>query len=691
MFFRLKLDAYQESFTGGNAGDPRKLLWLLLGLIVPLASCQNEDEDDFQEVSRIISGQTEDLSAIEKFDSLLIRIKETYQEALAKYGKDLVIDGQECLFIKDPSEHGKQAIVSEGQSYWMMFAAEIAQTSGMTAEQINGFQQDFDRVMNGYLAMADLAFQEGNSGNFAAWAVNIEDNRLVPAPDDMDTPGPLNSAADADFDFINALLTAQQNVEGGIWQDKGYDKLIEEYADYASDKLIVRENGRLLFAPSEDWHEDWYYVDYFSPETALRISEYYQKNNDERKAEFWVKVANDALYIYAQTVVQTGQIPAEARIDVLPTEKVDIELVKEQSWDGVRGAWRIASAIRIIGINNLDPDLKTAFNSYLETYQDRFDDVNQLLQQSMYFPLAVVLGRNEIADQIVKYFNNENEDNDFVYEDLNKYYQTTLIALSLVDYLPKQQSIPDINYITIQNSGALDSRSIERQAKRIPNREGYYQEVRDYGFTTVPANYRLSEDYDEIITSQSITMEIFKAIEDGDRGRFEKLVNTAMYLSNLNYYATDRFTSLLPWASYYDPVTADFKIIDYEGETKGVNDQGENVTIKYNVDGRASASDVDIDLLAALISGFNEFGFNSILDAGLELFYPKSNFKDKLTNFIYQLAADMMDNSSVSIMVDGSPRFLLKTSSFVDTENADSIYTFNFTYPNIAFLDYITR
>ncbi|MFH0886600.1 MAG: hypothetical protein V1843_00365 [bacterium] len=369
-------------------------------------------------------------SKIAQMKSKVLSIWDAGQD---QYFKELNVDSKDSIFISDPSQGNNT--VSEGQPYWMLIASGLAKVDTPKA---SFYQEKHDSFMNGYLAMVALAQQDGNNGNLAAWAVKINGGQLSL---NNDKPGPSNSAADADLDFIRGLISAQENVDAGLWKDHGYSDLIDKYLS-AVKNLFQKVGTTYTMLPSEDW-SDFYFIDYHAPGTCFEIADWLKAQGRDSEAAFWQEAGMGSFTVLIQSIIDTHNIPAQADINAGDgSDPLDVEQRQPQGWDGIRGPWRLA-----LGLKNIDlsEDEKAALLAFLRT---RHRYTNSVLDAAMYLPLAAALGQNDDMDALLDTVLSSDLDP-------NKYYENSLIALSLLEFLNHKIAV---NTTGDENTAAVEAR-----------------------------------------------------------------------------------------------------------------------------------------------------------------------------------------------------------------------------------------
>lgn len=342
----------------------------------------------------------------------------TWDYAQNHYFKTISIDNKTCTLVADPSQN--EGIVSEGQAYWMRIAAAMPKVDPKRAAI---YQNRFNALLNGYLAMAQLAKSVDSNNDLAAWAAKIVRGKLVL---NEEKEKPAYSASDADLDSIMALIQAQKNVTQAIWTDRNYGMIIHRFLPAI--KNLFEERGHVyIMKPSDDWN-DFTFIDYHAPETCFEIAEFCAANNIPEAADFWKKAGLGSYQVLLESIKDAGDIPAQADIitETVNADNIKVIEKKRQSWDGIRGPWRLAAALKYI---QPSPEQKNVFIAYLNNWEKGF--TVSALDAAMYLPLAVALGQNELASAMLKQLN-QNFSSATVYGQPQHYYETTLIQLSLL-------------------------------------------------------------------------------------------------------------------------------------------------------------------------------------------------------------------------------------------------------------------
>ncbi|GBR73607.1 hypothetical protein NO1_0951 [Candidatus Termititenax aidoneus] len=341
------------------------------------------------------------------------RIISRYTELFNRYA----LRTPDGVFIKDPSQ--KNQIVSEGQAYWQILAADLARIDPAKAAK---YQENFDALLKGTQYMIRLAKASGSWGEFPAWKVKQSGNSVVL---DRDQYGPTaNSAADADLDIARSLIYAQNLVEQGLWANRGYDRLLNVWLLQAR-SLFVEQNGVLVLGPSEDWNE-FSFTDYLDPAGYKEIAAYLTKQGRVADAAFWEKAAGDSMKLYAETLNDTGTFPAQINVRVRSASDIEVLAANNtrMSYDGIRSPWRIARYITMFAENNAEA--QAAKNALAHGSQNNFSHtLSREMDAAMYLPLSVALGSVSSADLADRIFRGRlPRDN---------YFDNTLELLGLVD------------------------------------------------------------------------------------------------------------------------------------------------------------------------------------------------------------------------------------------------------------------
>lgn len=366
----------------------------------------------------------------------LAKVIETWNMAKRNYFVSLTVNGKEIILVKDPSGIAPGRIVSEAVAYYARMAVDLAKLDP-DPNRKKVYQADFNKLVAGYLEMINLA-NNGENGGGAAWALRVKDGKPILAPE-VGTSA-VHSASDADIDFLRALIQAKNLVSEGIWQDNSeYSALINRLEPFAK-KLFHEENGRHLLKPSEDWEKkdgkNIYFTDYNDPETGQLIAKYFQQTGNSANKNFWEKVASDTYLTLLETIKQVGYIPAHSDISVDTSGNITVSAKEEaggpslQTWDGVRGPWRLSGGLKDYLAKN--PQYKDQLKRYLDNYENMLNDGMPLaMVAALYLPLALALGEKKLASEmwqrVVEGFGRKS-----VYAELDKYYQTTSIANGLI-------------------------------------------------------------------------------------------------------------------------------------------------------------------------------------------------------------------------------------------------------------------
>lgn len=356
------------------------------------------------------------------------KLLQTWNVSFEKKYLVKIKQGQSNLyFVQDPSQ--KNQIVSEGQAYWMLLAAGYAR---LDPARKNFYQERFDGLLNGTLAMTELARSAGSGGSFPAWVVKVVNGRLE-LNTDKGGAGARNSASDADLDIVRALIWAQQLVEQGVWADHGYAQKIKELVDAAED-LFDKSTGRYLMGISEDEPGN-YRFDYFAPASCLEIAQYCDKHGlGERRIEFWQKAAQDSWAVIKAAFESTGNIPAEGELTVAADQSLSVSEITPQGWDGIRGPWRLGDYYLTRQKDTPDQELAVKFL----TMADQTYTV-PALDAAAYLPIALAAGDYGVARNLLGQI--ESSSGLTVYGETRRYYQTTLIALALMTSLFPNQPV----------------------------------------------------------------------------------------------------------------------------------------------------------------------------------------------------------------------------------------------------------
>ncbi len=500
----------------------------------------------------------------------------TWNSGLSNYLQALPADNKDIFFIADPSQENK--IVSEGQSYWMLAAVLLAEKDPAKAQQ---YKQKFDGLFNGLKEMIRLSQSRGNKGVFPAWAVAIKNGKLVP---NDKLPGPLNSASDADLDMFKALLKARE-----VFKTEEYDKFLEAYLIPNNGKpapaqaLFIKKGPYYVLKPSEDWN-DFVFVDYFCPGTAVEISKFLESRGHKKDAAEWTKIAKGNFDLLVDIIKITGEVPARAQLEITEKGLKGVNVLDHQSFDGIRGPWRLADSLQYKEI--LDPkfDSKKILQKYLSNWDKTSGEVG-VLRPVMYLPLAYALNDEKQAEILEKEAI-KNFKNGCVYEQKDKYYEMTLSMLSLLDISRTQKAES-----SFFNGSSLDKaekvqRSFDAKVFEVwanvknyvvdsfrnfkhrlydlgSNKSAEYKAWVDKYYKTQEINgitcgyiettaetspVLMKNGIKTAMTSKALSEGLMLAVSNGDSLKFWQLFSTIKNLSKNNYFNTDKTTRMLPWA-----------------------------------------------------------------------------------------------------------------------------------------------
>jgi hypothetical protein len=342
-------------------------------------------------------------------------------------------------FVSDPSQSNQ--IVSEGQGFWEIIASRMPEVDPNSAKK---FQQDFDLLLAGTKHMVNLAKQSGNSGEFPAWKVKVDNGNIKL---DHDKWGPTaNSASDADLDHIKSLIYAQKNVDKGIWRNNNYGKEALRLIKHATKALFTKENGVFILRPSEDW-DNFHFTDYMSPATFKEIATFSRNNGMSKLGKIWEKITSDSIDLYNATLRDTGEFPAHVEFDVHSNKSIKATTVGNttQTYDGIRSPWHIGEYI--ISSAESGNEFKFAEKALAAGKKNGYKFTHSVaMDKAMYLPLAMGLDAKEaVANLLPDVLNNKTPD--------SKYYENTLILLGvLTAFYP---SNVDINPKHVTNNISL--------------------------------------------------------------------------------------------------------------------------------------------------------------------------------------------------------------------------------------------
>ncbi|HAR64364.1 MAG TPA: hypothetical protein DCS13_12940 [Candidatus Margulisbacteria bacterium] len=410
--------------------------------------------------SQITLGDLYDLSAILPDDPEPVKnnsdsrfFADRYDQLIDKNQYLIIVDGKG--FIQDPSQSGK--IVSEGQSYWQLINAKMAEVD---PNQARKYQENFDKLLEGTKYMAVLAVESGNTGVFPAWKVKLESGKIVLDTDEYGKTA--NSASDADMDLIRSLINAQKLVDANVWVDKGYGAYAKELIDsatFGNAALFRDEQGVRVQRPSEDW-DAFHFTDYLSPATCLDIAGFAKKSKmGEDYANYWTKAANDSLKLYQEAFADTGEFPANIEFNVTNESTVEAKPINnsKQEYDGIRSPWRIADYIMSNKIDNTDV-INFAKKVLAKGANVRYTKVG--LDAAMYLPLAAAVdNKGEIQRLFAALKNNA--------IGFSNYYEQTLILLSLLTTSSHSElDLSQAVFATTDNSPIAKPKSITESKKK---------------------------------------------------------------------------------------------------------------------------------------------------------------------------------------------------------------------------------
>jgi hypothetical protein len=399
--------------------------------------------------------------------TVLPKLLSTWDYAVANYFKTYTINTKLCTFVADPSQGGD--MVSEGLGFWRRIAPLLARLDPARAAQ---YQTYFDQLGNAFREVRQLAKAQGSPGEMAAWAFEV----VVGVPQlDTSKSGAENSAADADFDDVEGLLNAQENVGSGLFVDRGYAAELEGYAPKTK-VLFELVNGVFTMKPSEDWNT-YKFSDYTRAATALRLSRYYTAHGNAGEAAFWYEVARGLYLEGFETIADTGVSPATINIapgNAYPND-LDVTERTPPSWDGPTRFSRNWAEILLYFEPNAGQKTKTL--EYVKTWggnytEPHFDALN-------YLPLALVTGDITeaqniwlVAEQAIGAIT--------VYDDPIRYFQMSISMLDLIFIL---SPYPTGQKIQMEEQDYAFSRSIngkdyvvKRSVLSEPSKPAEYQD-----------------------------------------------------------------------------------------------------------------------------------------------------------------------------------------------------------------------
>ncbi|MDR1322952.1 MAG: hypothetical protein LBK68_00775 [Candidatus Margulisbacteria bacterium] len=566
--------------------------------------------------------------ALEKTDlkneeNLNIKIQTTLDNVMrGDNGNKLKVTLGDAIFIQDPSQP-QNGIVSESVYFLRIAAAKPSEET----------QKFFDGLLRGFDQMTALG---GGHGVFPAWTVKIENDRLV-LNTDKDA-GAHNSAADSDHDLIMALLVAVQNVKNNDWEDSDYAERLEKLIDGLA-KEYIEVAGRWALKPSEDWYGDeqgeWFYLDYFSPETCFALAQYLAAKNDPRAA-FWQKCGEDSLEIYAACLEQIGWVPEQVSLGIDEDGNLLVEARQGhglQGWDGIRAPSRIAAGLPYyIKANKLTEEQKAIFTEYLNKWNDpagKASGMAPALTAAAYLPLAVQLGAVDLAAEMLSVLAKENTA--AVYASQDQYYETSLILKALVDV-----SAP---YDLDKYSRMGDYTPAWRLEDICDPQAGYYGQVGvlsafgALGFVInpdPPSQFKIYKGINtHIITAESMLSGLADAMAAGDMAKFQAIFNMIDALCVENYNKGKAKRLFLP------------RVVTLKPQDSARKLSLDNFTIPGGNDGKASSSGADLMLLALLIKAL-DMDFNTGLMNAPKFLYDAQN---RIRNFIARYASEMVKSS----------------------------------------------
>ena len=353
---------------------------------------------------------------------VLAYLTENYDNLLALY---LELDNAGRGYIKDPSQGNQK--VSEGTSFWMLIMSAMA---SINPDQAVKYQTDFDIVNSASENMVALAAAQGNTGVNPAWKIKIVDGVAMPEADQWGAT--VNSASDADLDWISSLISAQKLVVAGTWEDRGYTQKIRNLiksGTFGSKSLFVDINGVSILKPSEDW-DGLYFTDYNSPATYKKIQEFVEtfgmgdaEHSDAEYIGFWDKATEDGMYFYQEVHKQTDEFSGIVQIEsgevarqliIIPTSK--------EYYDGVRSMWRISSYI----ISQAETESQGIFaSSAYKAGKDKTFTFSKELDDAMYLAQSIHDGDWEKASAVLPRLTGNTLDK-------SKYFEQTLVMLGLI-------------------------------------------------------------------------------------------------------------------------------------------------------------------------------------------------------------------------------------------------------------------
>ncbi|MDR2430984.1 MAG: hypothetical protein LBD99_01835 [Candidatus Margulisbacteria bacterium] len=572
-------------------------------------------------------------------------------------GQGFLVNIGDAYFIQDPSANNR--IVSESV-YWLRVAGG-AHYLGVPAGESQAL---FDGLLRGMEQMIKLAERNGSGGEFPAWAARIQDGQLV-LDTDTDSAGARNSASDADHDLVMALLVAVDNVERGIWTDKGYDRLLAKFIP-ALEKEYTVIGGLSVLQPSEDYRakpeiKD-FHLDYFSPETAFSIAHYLHRSGQPEQAKAWAQRGLDSLELLKLCLEQHNYIPAKAWI----SDDLRIMPAGRQGWDGIRAPARIAAGLRYLPASGAhSAGLIPVLQKYLRRWAEGYTVPE--LDAAVYLPLAAELGAEDTLFAVARVLADGMSDT-AIYKENERYFQVSLIMKTCIELLFPYNTLssPNISLLNLSGSSRLDERRTVFTLEQIAPEKGYYGQTSD-GFGYVINNSpsgellelqdALPEGY-YIINSESLAYGFAQAVAEKNWPRVKALLKTIYYLSQKNYRETNQTTKLLPWAVFYNG--QDFQIAQKDGISN------------Y---GNASASDADLLLLTAMIKAVEQGEDEQDLRNFIALY--ANEFIQRNIGVYY----DRNNNIHLLLLSGGliGPRFL----------DGDLVYKFYTSYPNYDWLNVI--
>lgn len=563
-------------------------------------------------------------------------IKPWIQNVLAETKNYFIVSGN-ALYVRDPLNLGR--ITSESSTYWMTLMVRLAELDPANKKIYSDVYQS---LYNGIQKMISLSKADGNPGVFPGWVFTLNETGLV-LNKSVDKAA-ANSASDADMDLIRTLIEGRKIFGTTVIADKDLQVFIS-----AAEKMLVPLGTYYALKPSEDWN-DFFYTDYFCPGTAKIIADYCTEKGLVDKASLWTKAAQGMFDTLVEVIAQKNEVPARCSLS-FTSGRLTVTTIMEQGADGMRGAWRLADAIPFV-------KMTPAQRSVLEKYVQTPLPFTKYFAPGPYLALSARLGLGRTTELLRK-------TKDAILA-TSSYYGNTLNLLGTLDVMRQQKTVfatplvlPDsIKTISASKIATVEVKplitGVEGTVIDYESWKSTY--VRRVGGHTIVINNDIAgtrlalAGYKEVVVSEGLGYGLLLAVQNNDLGLFQELMATIQYLSEANYTATQKTTYLLPWVT--------------DINLSIINKDATQMSDSNPLDGRPSAADADLDIIAALIMGAKKFAgrFNVIVD-------------QQLNNLINRFAQEFMTHDvavipAVSSRTAVSNMYVLKQGAFIESTPA---------------------